>query len=811
MRKLLLTGTLLGTVAGLSACPSDPTNTPADMAMTVDNDMTMSASQVAKRPSRSGTIAISDDGATVAMVNPEDDSVSFFKTSDNTKIATATTGTEPWSVILHPDSKTAFVANRAAASVVKVTGINTASPMVGTPVNVGSEPTGLALSPRGTKLYVAEWAEGRVSVIDTASMAVTGTITGLRNPRAVAVTNNGDTNEDDETLIVAEFFGKIVDGKEGQDDGRQGELKLYSTRDNTSQGGITFNPLTAAEAGFGVATSPNQLGALAINAGKVYATSISASPAGPPKFDNNIAPVVYVGDLAGKSEVKTGLGSTNLAKLVNADIPAGMPRFFLADLADIDFVPGSDIAYAVSRGADVVQRINYGAGTVAIGSTQNKQIDVTAMCQNPIGIAIKDNTRAYVNCWVSRKLGVLDLSSQSITAAVDSAVGPPPPTAVQRGKRFFFTGRGRWSGNGTAANPPTENGSAWSACSSCHPDGLTDNMTWIFAAGPRQSTSLDGSYSKGATRKQRIFNWTAIIDEMHDFEANTRGTSGGLGAITTATMQNQCGMLASETRATGFPGDAVGAPAAKEIQDGTQGMPAGGVRCVKDFDEIDEYVKTIRAPRRRTSLDMASVTRGLAQFQAGNCARCHGGPGWTISNRFYTPSNTQNTRLANVATFMKPAAWPATYTFHSTFQVANQPTTAEVAGFNGAAIGPLQVACAIRNVGTFGVPSDTTGTDNLEKKAAAGARAQGRGGYNPPSLYGLQVGAPYLHHGQAKTLDELFSDAKWLSHTQAGAGNFLTGANAAQDRADLINFLLSIDSVTSEIAVPAGFDQGCVP
>lgn len=811
MRKLLLTGTLLGTVAGMSACPSDPTNTnPADMAMSVDNDMAMAASPVAKRPSRSGTIAISEDGATVAMVNPEDDSVSFFKTSDNSKLATASTGSEPWAVILHPDSKTAFVANRAAATVVKVTGVNTASPMVGTVVNVGSEPTGLALSPRGNKLYVAEWAEGRVSVIDTASMTVSGSITGLRNPRAVAVTNNGDTNEDDETLIVSEFFGKIVDGKEGQDDGRQGELKLYSTRDNTSQGSITFSPLNATEAGFGVPTSPNQLGALAINAGKVFATSVSSSPAGPPGFNTNVYPVVYVGDLAGKTEVKTGAGTTNLAKLVNSDIAAGMPRFFLADLADIDFVPGTDIAYAVSRGADVVQRINYGGGAVAIGSTQNKQIDVTAMCQNPIGIAVKDSTRAYVNCWVSRKLGVLDLGSQTVTAAVDSPLAPVANAAVQRGKRFFFTGRGRWSGNGSGAAAPTELGSAWSSCGSCHPDGLTDNMTWIFAAGPRQSTSLDGSYSKGATKKQRIFNWTAIIDEMHDFEANTRGTSGGLGAITTAAMQNQCGTLANETRAGGFPADAVGAPAAKEIQDGTQGMPAGGVRCVKDFDDIDEYVKTIRAPRRRTGLDAASVARGLMQFQNGGCARCHGGPGWTISNRFYTPSNTENTRLAGLA-FSKPAAWPTTYTFHSTFQIANQPTTAEVAGFNGAAIGPLQVACAIRNVGTFGVPMDTTGTDNLEKKAAAGARAQGRGGYNPPSLYGLQVGAPYLHHGQAKTLEDLFTDAKWGNHTQAGASNFLTGATAAQDRTDLINYLLSIDGVTQELAVPSGFDQGCVP
>src|SRR6185295_6368058 len=92
---------------------------------------------------------------------------------------------------------------------------------------------------------------------------------------------------------------------------------------------------------------------------------------------------------------------------------------------------------------------------------------------------------------------------------------------VADGRHLFFTGRGRWSNNG------------WSSCGSCHPDGLSDNMTWSFGAGPRQSTALDGSYSHGGgVQKQRVFNWTGIFAEMHDFERNTRGTQGGKGAIT---------------------------------------------------------------------------------------------------------------------------------------------------------------------------------------------------------------------------------------------------------------------------------------
>ena len=63
----------------------------------------------------------------------------------------------------------------------------------------------------------------------------------------------------------------------------------------------------------------------------------------------------------------------------------------------------------------------------------------------------------------------------------------------------------------------------------------------------------------------------------------------------------------------------------------------------------------------------------------------------------------------------------------------------------------------LRNVGTFGLPGDTVGTNNLEIRILNGLsiRAEGRGGYNVPSLYGLALGAPYFHHGQAKTLNNL--------------------------------------------------------
>jgi hypothetical protein len=104
----------------------------------------------------------------------------------------------------------------------------------------------------------------------------------------------------------------------------------------------------------------------------------------------------------------------------------------------------------------------------------------------------------------------------------------------------------------------------------------------------------------------------------------------------------------------------------------------------------------------------------------------------------------------------------------------------------------------IRNVGTFGSAALETRLVN-----GAPARAQGRLGYNVPSLYGLALGDPYLHHGQAPTLEALLTDPRWAFHTAGGAANFLAGAKPGDaDVQDLKAFLLSIDAAQTELAIP---------
>lgn len=818
-----------------AACGSDDPVVAADGA-TPDAavfDAPTGAVQTLRRPSKSSTVAITTDDRLVMMVNPEDDSLSIFDTTSDTRIARVPVGDEPSAVVAAPDGKTAYVANRAAGTVVKVSNIDTSNPAVSLPVVVGSEPTGLALSPTGAKLYVAEFAEGSFSVIDTASMTLSQTVKGaIHNPFTIAVTNDGDSDDGDELIILPEFFGEATAEANDfttLDRQRRGRVRIYNAGTLTAEDPILFDPrdskvkpdnVNLTETVF---TSPNQLYAVAIRRdqatasdsrkSQIFIPTVSASAAAPVVYDGNHYPVVLAGDLDTRTEITTGaFASVNLFERILAfagakggkNFVAGskVDKLFLTEIVDMDFLPVSgataetSVAYMVSRGADAIQRVVFDPTKGAdLGSSANLQVDIIGGagvhdgCKAPTGLVVRhDGAKAYVNCWVSQNLGVVLLGSDQRLDKAVSAFDPVAGNAnIDRGRRFYFTGRGRWSADSksnVATDLPTIDGNAFGSCGSCHPFGLTDNITWAFAAGPRQTTSMDGTFSKnGTVRKQRALNWSAINDEIHDFERNTRDTSGGRGALT-QTAAGTCGQLATETR-TVLPTQLQGP--LRLLQKSAQNPE----RCTTDFDDMDEWVKTIRPPRGLTRLDSAQKATGREVFarvgpasNAGNCVNCHSGAGWTVSRVFYDFTNEATTLLHTTA--IDTSTLPAGQNNH-----VNHLENEQVSP--GVTRGPEQVACVIRNVGSFG-PAE------LEKRIVAGAvvPSQGQFGFNVPALYGLQIGAPYLHAGGAATLDDLFA-----SHFRAGNDNF-NPSNAEKEA--LKQFLLSIDATTEELAIPAGKD-----
>src|SRR5206468_7141743 len=105
--------------------------------------------------------------------------------------------------------------------------------------------------------------------------------------------------------------------------------------------------------------------------------------------------------------------------------------------------------------------------------------------------------------------------------------------------------------------------------------------------------------------KQRVLNWSAVRDEVQDFELNIRGVSGGQGLI-------------------------------RDVNTVVNLTPTATTGRDADLDAITAYIAFgIKAPI--SPFRGADVSQGRALFAASNCQSCHGGVNWTRSDVDFTP------------------------------------------------------------------------------------------------------------------------------------------------------------------------------
>ncbi|HEY1534061.1 MAG TPA: hypothetical protein VGF76_08575, partial [Polyangiaceae bacterium] len=260
-----------------------------------------------------------------------------------------------------------------------------------------------------------------------------------------------------------------------------------------------------------------------------------------------------------------------------------------------------------------------------------------------------------------------------------------------------------------------------------------------------------------------------------------------------------------------------------------------------DWRQIDAFVRSERAPKAPMQLSPGDVALGRALFdKGGQCAGCHGGRGWTVSRLFYTPGAAENGELPytqptgplkvgglRMSRYTVPpsllalnpaaAAGNGSATFRSTPDALSDESALSSFVYTSANQTDDQIRCALRDVGTF--PGPTPAGFNFTGVVPAGAPgvfeyrqdmtspAQGQMGFNVPSLFGLSVGAPYFHAGNARTLEEVFDSDAFARHHQALARDFLSDpASRGMQLQELVAFLLSIDETTAILAVPDGDD-----
>ncbi|MGZ3450485.1 MAG: hypothetical protein ACXVEF_12875 [Polyangiales bacterium] len=400
--------------------------------------------------SHGSTIAISEDDSTLVAVNHDVGTATVmsikFEASGTaptlTKLAEIPVGAEPVQVLIDPSCSSAFVLVRKDQKLVRIDHLKD-KPAKGAEVAVGSEPTGMAMTPLGHTVWVASWMDGTVAAVDSGNMKITKTVNlsaalaasgypgkgldgrpALSHPRNVAITNNGDNVEDDETMYVTEFYAQqkaplAADGSNA-DENKVGLLYKIHLNDLKP----TTIEIPPVDVGFhdhkdGKANCyPNQLSALTIQGGFGYVVSVCASPelpsnlytgpafaactaddtcpgavAGscasskcktncaadadcgvvggqcvanvcapnPADIRTTTAPVVSIVDLGGSKTI----AATNLAyefdKLYVKNATPDSGRRYPLHAQDVGFVPGTVTAYFPANGADAVFRVDFNA------------------------------------------------------------------------------------------------------------------------------------------------------------------------------------------------------------------------------------------------------------------------------------------------------------------------------------------------------------------------------------------------------------------------------------------------------------------
>jgi hypothetical protein len=720
-------------------------------------------------------------------VNKEAHSVTVFKVSGGSpglaKIAEVPVGREPTCIATR--GREAWVTN-AASGTVSVVAKKGGSFNVVKEIPVDPEPRACALSQDGKIFYTASFTAGTITLIDTKAKEpiVTAPVGG--NPGAIGVGKN--------VVFVTDFFARLREGGpgEGFDDGKEGIVRSFPVGNLTTITETKLSPI--ADSGFtanrGVQCTaingnaikdtfcpepgnadpadpqiaadpqgayPNQLAAVETCGGRLYLPSIAAQPEPPVVFNTNVQALVHVVDVATTDELPLTVNLNAQIKLETqpGDPTSSLDRLFANDVVAIEADPTCETFLLVSRGGDYVLRAALDEeGKLDIGAPDGVVRFQTGHI--PTGVVIdRKGKRAYVSNEVGMSVSVLDVAAGTVVAKdVPSSTLPDPGSfdhARLTGKLVFFTALGVPDDGligadlraiDTLAFRGKQSDNGWSTCASCHPGGLADGVTWIFADGPRQSIPLDGLYSKiNGAHDTRINNWSAARDSVTDFNNNSRNV--------------QCG--------AGFAG---GDPPAACPEAGP-GLPNPNVfdhgisqGASEALDMETTWAQTVR-PLRQPQAAAGELAAGRAVF-ADLCASCHGGAKWTKSQVIYLDN---------------PARIAAAVRDPGLDLIANQSTSYTDGVLGGGTLFFLEDA------GTFDAASPIEIRQN-------GQAPLGADGFNVPSLVGVGAHAPYFHDGAAQTLEEVL-DQHEIGGTPIGA---LLGAG---DQASLLAFLRSIDGRTA--------------
>ena len=451
-------------VWALLACGSQetPPATPPALA-----PMLLPTTELPSGPVSSSAVAVSPNGALVAAVNPDSDSITLVDAIGLKPIKEISVGDEPRTLAFTPDSRLVLVANRGSANV-SVVAVEDFTTVANIPV--GPMPYGVVTD--GQRAFVTEFALGYIGVIDLARQTLVERVKVAPFPAGLALEADSQGGQSREGLLLAThlFSGQA------------------SAIDPST---LTVTAIASTEEG----TNLSQSVAVASDGMKAYLPQTHSNATNTElSFDTTVLPVVNVLDLTEYivlSEQRIAIDTVGQ--------PSSIP--FAAVLS-----PDGGRLYVVHAGSDNLSVIDLAA---------NRSLANISVGANPRGIAISpDGTTLFVNNTLDGTMSIIDAETFTYIETIELTT-IPLAADILLGKRIF-----------NSASSPVLTRDRWISCAACHFDAGMDTRTWEgFPDGPRNTPALLGV---GETLP---VHWSGDFDELQDLELTIRSIQFGTGLI----------------------------------------------------------------------------------------------------------------------------------------------------------------------------------------------------------------------------------------------------------------------------------------
>ncbi|WP_375756768.1 c-type cytochrome [Corallococcus exercitus] len=501
----------------------------------------------------SGSVALSRDDSLLYVVDADNGILAVVDTARREKVSEVRVGPRPERVTVGPDD-TVYVTNRGGRS---VSVIRKGDAVEAARIPVGVEPTGLAVSPDGSTLYVVNSAtresaaRGSLTAIDTGTLTARWELPLGEEPRGIALLEEGRKaavslfRRGDVVTVDLSDANQPRVMRDGTD------LNTKANRTPSTRHLVAPAPAVAMDAPL---PPDSQQGPRSFRARGMV--DLLSAPDGRRLF----APVLWsredplggpvdgrdpdMGDSMYGGGTPCGAaagGGVVAAGLVTFDTEDEAPRPVVDDLDECRPPPEEKPDYPTSLiaspsfstplqgpAAAVVDPtggwlflVNQDSNNVAIlpsfrrtgsdlpseSSPVRQLVEVGA---GPNGIALtRDGRKAYVYNAFDHTVSTLVGGANDIREEGERLViaGDTLSPLAAEGRRLFFS----------AVDRRMTSPSVAVSCASCHLEGREDGHVWGFPDGPRQTPSLAGRM----TTATAPFHWSGEFSALGDFMSAT--------------------------------------------------------------------------------------------------------------------------------------------------------------------------------------------------------------------------------------------------------------------------------------------------